>query len=66
MRIVVDLPAPLLPTKPNTSPGRTAKATPSSAWTVPNRFDMPPMSSMRPTWMATSVTAPSPGRDTSW
>jgi hypothetical protein len=46
MRIVVVLPAPLLPTKPNTSPGRTAKATPSSAWTVPNRFDMPPMSSM--------------------
>src|SRR4051794_17346155 len=32
-RTVVDLPAPFGPSSPNTSPSRTAKETPSSAWT---------------------------------
>jgi hypothetical protein len=35
IRMVVVLPAPFAPTKPKVSPGRTAKATPSSATVSP-------------------------------
>jgi hypothetical protein len=38
MRIVVVLPAPLLPTNPNTSPGSTVNDTSSSACRIPNRL----------------------------
>ena len=34
-RTVVDLPAPFGPSRPNTSPSRTANETPSSACTSP-------------------------------
>src|SRR3954452_17500933 len=37
----VDLPAPLSPTRPITSPARTAKSTRSKAWTGPNRLLTP-------------------------
>src|SRR5213595_1501666 len=37
----VDLPAPLSPTKPTTSPALTAKSTRSRAWTGPNRLLTP-------------------------
>src|SRR4051794_19389684 len=39
IRIVVDLPAPLGPRKPTTSPRWTSKLTLSSARSDPNRFD---------------------------
>src|SRR5436309_5062806 len=42
----VDLPAPLSPTRPITSPARTPKSTPSSAWTAPKRL-LTPCSSRR-------------------
>jgi hypothetical protein len=35
MRIVVVLPAPLAPQKPNIDPGATEKPTPSSTWLSP-------------------------------
>src|SRR6476646_899096 len=35
---IVDLPAPLSPTRPTTSPAWTAKSTRSRAWTGPNRL----------------------------
>src|SRR5450759_1323228 len=38
MRIVVDLPAPLLPRKPNTSPWRTSNVSRSTATKSPKRF----------------------------
>src|SRR6185312_700987 len=38
---IVDLPAPLSPTRPTTSPERTAKSTRSNAWTGPNRLLTP-------------------------
>src|SRR5690606_9755701 len=38
MRMVVVLPAPFAPTKPNISPGRTVRETPSSATFSPYRF----------------------------
>src|SRR4029077_1992438 len=41
---IVDLPAPLSPTKPTTSPAWTAKSTRSRAWTGPNRL-LTPLSS---------------------
>src|SRR4051812_6232340 len=41
----VDLPAPLSPTRPTTSPALTVKSTRSSAWTGPNRLLMPSSSS---------------------
>src|SRR3954470_14971132 len=37
----VDLPAPLSPTRPTTSPAWTAKSTRSNAWTGPNRLLTP-------------------------
>src|SRR3982750_3578173 len=37
----VDLPAPLSPTRPTTSPALTAKSTRSRAWTGPNRLLTP-------------------------
>src|SRR3954451_5072730 len=37
----VDLPAPLSPTRPTTSPALTVKSTRSNAWTGPNRLLMP-------------------------
>src|SRR5262245_66250742 len=39
--IRVDLPAPLSPTSPTTSPGSTAKVTPRSACTAPKFFCTP-------------------------
>ena len=39
IRMVVDLPAPLGPRKPRTSPRCTLKETESTAWIKPNRFD---------------------------
>src|SRR5262245_61505853 len=39
--IRVDLPAPLSPTSPTTSPGSTAKVTPRSACTAPKCFSTP-------------------------
>ncbi|GAA3968618.1 hypothetical protein GCM10023085_58740 [Actinomadura viridis] len=39
--MVVDLPAPLGPTKPVTRPGRTVKDIPSSATVRPNRLRNP-------------------------
>src|SRR4051812_27693908 len=41
----VDLPAPLSPTRPTTSPGMTRKSTPFSARTAPNRLVIPRSSS---------------------
>src|SRR4051794_21580496 len=41
----VDLPAPLSPTRPTTSPGSTAKLTRSRAWTGPNFLLTPSISS---------------------
>src|SRR3954454_6535274 len=41
----VDLPAPLSPTRPTTSPAPTPKSTPSSACTEPNRLLTPCSSS---------------------
>src|SRR5512134_417109 len=41
IRIVVVFPAPFAPRNPNTSPGRTAKVRPSSAWTSPKRLRSP-------------------------
>ena len=38
---MVDLPAPLGPTKPVTRPGATEKVMPSSAWVAPNRLRSP-------------------------
>src|SRR3954471_5209235 len=38
---LVDLPAPLSPTSPTTSPALTAKSTRSRAWTGPNRLLTP-------------------------
>src|SRR5215471_9723990 len=38
---IVDLPAPLSPTRPTTSPAPTAKSTRSRAWTGPNRLLTP-------------------------
>ena len=38
MRMVVDLPAPLGPRKPSTSPRSTENETPSTARLVPNTF----------------------------
>src|SRR3954451_18990951 len=38
---IVDLPAPLSPTRPTTSPALTAKSTRSRAWTGPNRLLTP-------------------------
>jgi hypothetical protein len=49
MRMVVVLPAPLLSTNPNTSPGCTENDTSSSACLAPNRLEIPPISSMWPT-----------------
>ena len=40
-RIAVVLPAPLLPTNPNSSPARTSKVMSRSATTSPYRFDTP-------------------------
>src|SRR5579859_4166370 len=40
-RIVVDLPAPLGPTKPVTWPGATVNVMPSRAWAWPNRLRSP-------------------------
>src|SRR4051795_12603976 len=37
----VDLPAPLSPTRPTTSPAWISRSTPSSAWTAPNRLLTP-------------------------
>src|SRR5215213_2024503 len=37
----VDLPAPLSPTRPTTSPARTSKSTPASACTAPKRLLTP-------------------------
>src|SRR5207253_2354221 len=42
--INVDLPAPLPPTRPITSPGYTLTETPSTAWTPPNETRMSRMS----------------------
>jgi hypothetical protein len=42
--MVVDLPAPLGPTKPVTWPGRTVNVIPSSACTGPNRLRSPSIS----------------------
>ena len=41
IRIVVDFPAPLGPTKPVTVPGATVKVTPSRAIVRPNRLRSP-------------------------
>src|SRR5262249_11511749 len=41
MRSAVVLPAPFRPRKPNTTPGRTARSTPSSAIASPNRLVRP-------------------------
>src|SRR3954452_11168580 len=41
----VDLPAPLSPTRPTTSPSPTWKSTPSRAWTAPKRLLTPRSSS---------------------
>src|SRR3954453_9060410 len=41
----VDLPAPLSPTRPTTSPAPTSKSTPSRAWTAPKRLLTPRSSS---------------------
>src|SRR4051794_22413106 len=38
---IVDLPAPLSPTRPTTSPALTAKSTRSNAWTGPNALLTP-------------------------
>jgi hypothetical protein len=44
MRMVVDLPAPLGPRKPTTSPLATEKLTSSTAVKLPNRFVSPSIS----------------------
>ena len=45
MRIVVVLPAPLEPQKPNIDPGATVKPTPSSTWLSPKLLCSPSNSS---------------------
>ncbi len=45
MRMVVVLPAPLLPTKPNSSPARTSNVVSRKATTSPYRLEMPSISS---------------------
>src|SRR5207244_10550187 len=40
-RMAVVLPAPFGPRSPKTSPERTPKLTPSSAWTLPKRYRSP-------------------------
>ena len=45
MRIVVVLPAPLDPQKPNIEPGATVKPTPSSTWLSPKVLCSPSNSS---------------------
>src|SRR3954453_18233822 len=49
MRMVVVLPDPLGPRNPNTEPVGTARSTPSTAASSPNRFDRPSV------WMAGSA-----------
>src|SRR5215211_2444626 len=44
----VDLPAPLSPTRATTSPGRTSRSTPSSAWTGPKLLLTPSRASTAP------------------
>ena len=46
MRIVVVLPAPFAPRKPNTSPAGIDRETPSRAWTSPNRLRRPSIDSV--------------------
>src|SRR4030081_1770251 len=46
MRMVVVFPAPLLPTKPNSSPARTSKVTESSATVTPYRLETRSISSV--------------------
>src|ERR1700674_2836638 len=41
MRMMVDLPAPLLPSRPKTSPRETVKLTPSTAVKSPKRLTSP-------------------------
>src|SRR5438132_3297552 len=48
MPIVVDLPAPLGPSKPNTSPGATSKVMPFTASTPPGYTLRSPVTSMAP------------------
>ena len=59
----VDLPAPLPPTKPMTSPGQRSTVTPSTAWTPPNATRMSRISTSgapeRSTTVATAVDAAS-------
>jgi len=47
-RIVVVFPAPLLPTKPNTSPGWSWRLRSSTATRSPNRLVMPSSSKRAP------------------
>ena len=45
MRMVVVLPAPFAPRKPNTSPDGMDRETPSRAWISPNRLRRPSIDS---------------------
>ena len=56
----VDLPAPLPPTSPMTSPGETSRDTPSTAWTPPNDTRMSRISTAG-TRMGTAISE-APGR----
>src|SRR3954463_759581 len=51
----VDLPAPLSPTRPTTSPAPTWKSTPSRAWTAPKRLLTPRSSSSGAVAVAVSL-----------
>src|SRR3954452_16830005 len=51
----VDLPAPLSPTRPTTSPAPTLKSTPSRAWTAPKRLLTPRSSSSGAVAVAVSL-----------
>src|SRR5215217_6925279 len=57
----VDLPAPLSPTRPTTSPARTSKSTPPSACTAPKRFVTPCSASSGSLPLAVLVVAVMPG-----
>src|SRR5215213_10718554 len=52
----VDLPAPLSPTRAMTSPAATRKSTWYSAWTAPNRFEIP--RSSRTGWLSVMRSQP--------
>src|SRR5512138_344796 len=65
MRIVVVLPAPLLPSRPTTSPLATVNVAPSSAWTSPKCMESPRASinSFLPQPSPRKTTRPRPARN---